>query len=127
MEGQPVTVDVCEKYHQEICERLAKHDERAEAIEKSQDMILESQAVIIKSQENAAMRDEKIERHLEAASANLEVATQAIADNAKWQAWAQQSLSSDQSARRKEMWRLLGIVCIVILALFGLKVAGIPL
>ncbi len=124
---EPVTVDVCEKYHQEICERLAKHDERAEAIERSQNMIIESQAVIIKSQECAAIRDEKIEGHLERASANLEVATQAIADNAKWQAWAQQSLSSIQSDRAKEMWRLIGLTSIVVTALLGLKSLGIDL
>jgi anti-sigma factor ChrR (cupin superfamily) len=124
---EPVTVDVCEKYHKDFCERLARHDERAEAMGGKLTAIMDAQAAQAKSQERIAESQEKTQKHLEQASANLEVATQAIAANSEWQAWAQKALSSNQTARAKEMWRLLGIVALVVAALLGLKTLGIAL
>jgi cystathionine beta-lyase/cystathionine gamma-synthase len=125
--AEPVTVDICEQYHRDFCSKLAAHDERAGVMERNVKVIMDAQAAQAKSQEILAASQEKTQKHLEQASANLEMATQAIAANSEWQAWAQSSLSSNQADRAKEMWRLLGIVALVVAALLGLKSLGIPL
>ena len=107
-----------------------------------QTSILTAQAATLKTQtdchEKMLASQEKTQAHLESASANLEIATQAIADNSRWQSWAQTNLSTSgdatramqkeaQAYRLKENWRLIGIIAAIITVLLGLKAVGITI
>lgn len=106
----------------------------------TQAAILTAQGVALKTQAECHERllesQEKTVKNLESASKNLEVATAAIASNSQWQEFAQTSLIKSQEDRerevklasdyrRKENWRLIGIIAAFVTVLLGLKALGI--
>jgi hypothetical protein len=141
MGGEPVTVEVCEKFHRDFCDKLAAHDVQAQRIE--QRTIATEQAVtkIIEAQVSLAAASsahsealaeisesqKRTQANNEQASNNLKLATEAILENSKWQTWAQSNLTAQQNYRVKENWRLIGIVALFVTVLLGLKAAGITI
>lgn len=111
--GDPVTVDVCERFHREVCERI-------DGVDAKLDRIAEAELA-------QAASLERTQAHLEGAAKELEQAAKTINAQTKVQDWMQGEITATRATVSKENWRLIGVMVIVLIALLGLKASGISI
>lgn len=105
------TVDDCERFHREVCERI-------DGVGIKLDRVVDAELA-------QAQSLERTQKHLESASATLEQAAKTIQDHSEWRSWAQGEMSAHRRSVSKENWRLITVVCGVVLVLAGLKAGGL--
>ncbi len=114
---EAVTVEDCERFHQRVCDQLAAHDKRVDAVSLQLKQIADAEVRQAKSLD-------RTQQHLEGAAKELEQAAKTINAQSKVQDWMQSEISATRDATHKENWKLIGALIIVLLVLAGLKAGG---
>ena len=106
-----MTVEDCQRFHREVCERIDGVDAKLDRV--------------VDAEVKQAASLERTQQHLEGAAKELEQAAKTINSTAQWQGWAQKEMTANRKAIGKENWKLIVALVAVLLALASLRAGGL--
>jgi hypothetical protein len=105
-------------------DELAKHDKRAAQIEVCLEVHGKALEQISAAQASTAISHQKTQENLEEASKALKQAAETVAENSKWQTWAQSQISTSQKFLSSQYAKVMIVILGIVAAAFGLKAGG---